>query len=378
MRVRTPFNSGPQDNPPIDAAPHEDSRPQSVQWIFDHLNVQDPAEDTFDEDEMPHQVERGTKGRYRVALVAIVFVIIGAGGLFALSGMKARLSGKGSGTDHMLYSTSTNAGHAQSSRLTSQPIAIGVTSPSPSPPAPPPQAEEAISKPTSLPLPSLPPPEMILAPPQAVAENAAAVPRPTMSSPSAIQAIPVKLRSPPANLTAAPGTIETPGKRSGTSSLAEVAVSPAASGNSEPASKTSPAAAVPAPVSQATVSPVRTKLAAIVPRMVKAPVEGPLNVRLSFTADQSNHAAAFAGQLRREGFKVTSIVIPVIHGRWPGVAYFFDSDREKARLIARQLAAVIGRNEHARRSPRHPYPKPGTVEVSLLRTTKSSGGSSRK
>ena len=68
---------------------------------------------------------------------------------------------------------------------------------------------------------------------------------------------------------------------------------------------------------------------------------------------------------------MTSIVIPVTPGRWPGVAFFFDSDRAKARLIARQLTAATGRTEHARLSDRHPYPKPGTVEVSLLGVAKS-------
>jgi hypothetical protein len=105
----------------------------------------------------------------------------------------------------------------------------------------------------------------------------------------------------------------------------------------------------------------------------RPPLDQHLRVELSFTADEARTAAAFAHQLRRQGFAVTSLVIPVTPGRWPGVAFFFDSDRAKARAIAEQLGTVTGRHEHARLSPRHPYPKPGTIEVSLLsnRSTKA-------
>ncbi|HTH99528.1 MAG TPA: hypothetical protein VL752_01175 [Acidisoma sp.] len=97
----------------------------------------------------------------------------------------------------------------------------------------------------------------------------------------------------------------------------------------------------------------------------------PLRVKLNFTSDEAHVAEAFARKLRQQGFTVTNIIIPETPGRWPGVAFFFDSDQAKSRLIARELQDVTGRHEHARLSPRHPYPKPGTVEVSLLRYSKS-------
>jgi hypothetical protein len=106
------------------------------------------------------------------------------------------------------------------------------------------------------------------------------------------------------------------------------------------------------------------------------PLDQPLRVALSFTADEAATATAFAQRLRRQGYAVTSLVIPVTPGRWPGVAFFFDRDRDKARAIAAQLGAVTGRHEHARLSPRHPYPNPGTVEVSLLIDRTTAAGSS--
>jgi hypothetical protein len=92
---------------------------------------------------------------------------------------------------------------------------------------------------------------------------------------------------------------------------------------------------------------------------------------LNFTSDEAKVAEGFARKLRRQGFAVVSVIIPATPGRWPGVAFFFDSDGEKSRMIARQLQDVTGRHEHARLSARHPYPKPGTVEVSLLKYSKS-------
>jgi hypothetical protein len=91
-----------------------------------------------------------------------------------------------------------------------------------------------------------------------------------------------------------------------------------------------------------------------------------VQVRLSYTADEATKAAMLSRNLVGKGFNVTSILIPVTPGRWPGVAYFFDSDRENARLIIRQMTVVTGKTEHARLSPRRPYPGPGTIEVSLI------------
>jgi hypothetical protein len=137
------------------------------------------------------------------------------------------------------------------------------------------------------------------------------------------------------------------------------------------------ATAAPQPKSAASAGPAeatpKAKPEAHAAIAATAPLDQHLRVELSFTADEAGAAADFAHRLRREGFAVTSHVIPVTLGRWPGVAFFFDSDRAKARAIAQQLGMVTRRHEHARLSPRHPYPKAGTVEVSLLgdRTTQA-------
>jgi hypothetical protein len=352
VRVRTPLSSQLQDNPPVGLFPRDNRRSQSVQAIFDHLHVQDDVEDTLGEDEMADGVKRSRRRLGKVTLAAILLVILGAGGLSAVLSVRSPLSGRGSGPGYVLSATLTGPEHAPSARLASRAIDIAIAPHPLSLPARSPHAEVAIPQPASLPLPSLPTPEPILASPQVRAEDVVSVSLPTLLSPSANPAVLGKLRSPRTDLMAAPETIEAPGKSSGTSPRPEVAVSPAPSAGPKPALQTSPVAA--------------------------APVEEPLKVRLSFTADQSEHAAALAAQLRREGFEVISIVIPVTHGRWPGVAFFFNSDREKARMIARQLAVLTGRKEHARLSPRHPYLEPGTVEVSLLSTTTSGGRTSGK
>ncbi|HEX3982131.1 MAG TPA: hypothetical protein VHX12_00410 [Acidisoma sp.] len=90
-------------------------------------------------------------------------------------------------------------------------------------------------------------------------------------------------------------------------------------------------------------------------------------VRLSFTMDESNNADAFIKILRREGFDVVSTIIPHQPDRWPGVAYFYEGDRDTAILIAGQLRSVTGQAERARHSTRRPYSHAGIIEVSLLK-----------
>ena len=91
-----------------------------------------------------------------------------------------------------------------------------------------------------------------------------------------------------------------------------------------------------------------------------------MRVMLSFTSDETEKAAAFARQLRDEGFAVTEQTITPNPNRWPGVAFFFEEDVDKAALLARELSVITGRTEHARLSDRRPYGAAGTVEVSLL------------
>jgi hypothetical protein len=327
MRVRTPFSSLPEDDRSIDPAPFEDDRStQSVEGIFAHLRLNGQVDDDYDDDQAFDGTERTRLSPYRVALLLLILVMIGAGGLLALPGMKARLSGGVAGIEDALGIAPTGQVIAPTGPVIAQAARL----------APPPVATPPDGGTMSQPATVAPPgPEPAQAPAQAVAGNAASVPQPSLSPPSTI----------PAELPASPPA------------RPELAVSPAV---------------------QPPVSPAPAPLAAIAPSVAPLPLGDSFKVRLSFTPDQSAHAAVFAAQLRREGFKVTSIRIPVIHGRWPGVAFFFNADREKAKLIARQLAAVTGSNEHARLSPRHPYPKSGTIDVSLIKTTTSGGRTSEK
>jgi hypothetical protein len=149
--------------------------------------------------------------------------------------------------------------------------------------------------------------------------------------------------------------------------LAKPVVKPVALAPKVPPAPVAPVA-VPHAIPAAPVAPKPAPAKAETPTLtIVPPPAGPhFNVALSFTADETARAAAFARALRQQGFTVRSIVIPPTIGRWPGVAFFFDRDRAKALLIARQLTALTGTHQHARLSDRHPYPGPGTVEVSLL------------
>jgi hypothetical protein len=124
-----------------------------------------------------------------------------------------------------------------------------------------------------------------------------------------------------------------------------------------------PAPAAPPPLPKPVVTP---------PKVAPTPPpDAHVAIRLSFESDEAEAAETFTARLRQQGYTVTTALIPVTPGRWPGVAFFFDSDREHARVIAQQLSAITGRTEHSRLSNRHPYPQAGTVEVSLLKTAPS-------
>jgi hypothetical protein len=333
MRVRTPFSSPPEDDRSIDSAPFEDDRStQSVEGIFAHLRLNGQVDDDYDDDDAFDGLERTRLSPYRVGLLLIILVLIAAGGVFTFSGMRTRLSGGVARLADALGTAPTRPVMAQPARLAPPPVVAAVVTPPASTPIPPPQGEGTTPQPGTV---ALPAPEPVHAPADAAVETAVSVPQPSPSP---------RFTKP----------AETP-----------------ASSPARPERAVSPAVQPPAP-------PAPAPLAAIAPSVPRAPSGASFKVRLSFTADQSDHAAVFAAQLRREGFKVTSIRIPVIHGRWPGVAFFFNADREKAKLIARQLAAVTGGNEHARLSPRHPYAKSGTIDVSLITSTTSAGRTSQK
>lgn len=127
----------------------------------------------------------------------------------------------------------------------------------------------------------------------------------------------------------------------------------------------------------ASAQPMTTQRAVTAEPVVAAAAQ-PVTVRLSYTADETEKAASLAQRLRRSGLAVTSILIPPSPGRWPGVAFFFASDRTVATDVARQLTDITGRHEHARLSDRHPYPQAGTIEVSLIRSDQPKTGTARK
>jgi hypothetical protein len=315
---------------------YENVRVGSVQWLLDGDQQFAPEESDLPvEGEPVETVPRARRWPTRVALAALAVIVIGAGTVFALPGMRSRFLGSTSETAGVPPKTAPVAETGQPAAPASHPQAVAEALPPPPPPA-----QAAVSQPAPLPQPA-----PAASPKTALPLAAAALPEPLHAAPP-----PPAQSAPPA---AAPTSPVLP-----VASLAAPAV---------PAAPAAQAPAAPAPA-----------VAAAVPKAAAAPVAEPVRVRLSFTAEESKVGEAFARQLRQEGYTVTSTVIHGSSGRWPGVAYFFRSDRETARLIARQLTAVTGRTERARMSPRRPYPRPGTVEVSLLRYAKSGGTTGKR
>jgi hypothetical protein len=343
-------------------AEYENVRVGSVQWLLDGDQQFLPDEsDVPPQGERVETVRRSRRWPPRVALAALAVVVIGAGVVFALPEMRSRFAGLKSETASIPPKTTAVAETGQPAAPASHPQAVAVALPPPPPPA-----QVAVSQPAP-PQPSPAAPPKTALPPL----SAAALPEPVHAAPPSpvAMALPAPTPAEPAQ--------SAPAAAGPTSPVLPVASLPT---SGSPDAQPAPIAAPPVPAAPAAQAPAAPApvAAGAVPKGATTPAAEPFRVRLSFTAEQSNIGEAFARQLRQEGYVVTSTVIHATSGRWPGVAYFFRSDRETARLIARQLTAITGRNEHARMSPRHPYPRPGTIEVSLLRYSKSGGTTGKR
>jgi hypothetical protein len=338
-------------------------RSKSVQWLLDPDIQYAPDLGQREEAEEP---QRSRLRFYPIALAASAAVIIGGAAYLALPLLQAELFDSEPQTSPVALNDAPV--------LTVGPLNSGPQSPAPSlsePPAPAP-AQLPPQRATAPPHPAvvvLSHPAAIVTPPPA-AESAAKpvllAASPPPPSPVRPHPVLVALAMPlPHPVEVQPATLpETapawhppapPSPPAAVAAVAPIAAVPPASPATTPAPLPHPA------VSQ--VPAVRAVAAA--PRIVRA-ANLHFNVRLSFTTNEAARAASFAHALRQQGFTVTSIAVSATFGRWPGVAFFYESDRDKARLIARQLTALTGIYQHARLSPRHPYAGPGTVEVSLL------------
>jgi hypothetical protein len=359
-------------------AQYENVRVGSVQWLLDGDQQSPP-----DESDLPVQTERvetvpgARRWPTRVALAALAVVVIGAGVVFALPEMRSRFLGSKSETTSVPPKTAPVAETGQPAAPASHAQTVAEALPPPPPPA-----QVAVSQPAPLPQPAPAALPKTALPPLA----AATLPEPVHAAPPppAAMALPAQIPAQPAQSAPAAAGPMSPvlpvASLGAASEPAGPGASPKIPASGSPDAQPAPivAPAVPtAPAAQAPASPAPVAAAAV-PRGAAAPVAEPVRVRLSFTAEESKTGEAFARQLRQEGYTVTSTVIHGSAGRWPGVAYFFRSDRETARLIARQLTAITGRTERARMSPRRPYPRPGTVEVSLLRYAKSGGTTGKR
>ncbi|MCB8879795.1 hypothetical protein ACELLULO517_06080 [Acidisoma cellulosilytica] len=405
----------PASSPPNPPTPPDSDRSSSVQWLMTTTaaDLQDPpASVAPTAPVMPKR--RPGRTIYRAGIAALVVVAIGEVVLWAKPGLRADLFGSASKTGGQ-----SHPGAAEPAIVKPKPVLAEPATPAPKillvGPKAPPKTEVAPPKPVPPPVIVTPPPPP---PPPAkpiVQPQAEATPKPdTMPKPDATtkpdtSAKPVaKTSALPPLPVAAPPPAQVPFFDT-TTTTTTTTVKPPPAAPSEPAQpqaelaapKTSAAPKPEAPASATTVAPAPAPLAeakpvSVVVALVKpappppaAPAAQPaplktvaaaapqvvpasaavdlhFNVRLSFTADEQQKATAFVDRLRREGFTVTTVVIAPNPNRWPGVAFFFDSDVDKAALIARQLSEATGRTEHARLSDRHPYPQAGTVEVSLL------------
>jgi hypothetical protein len=312
-------------------------------------------------------IRSGRRTAYRAALAALLAIVIGEVALIAIPGLKAHLLGSPAVTSPGLSGRLVARDSAGPANLLAQAVVVvGPVSPLP------------VSQPLASPHPAAvphprPASTAVIGHHPSALPTVASVPRAEPASRPLPSPPPVTISRPSAPRPAAPDT----------TTLAEAPPPPIESALSLPRSlpATAKALTVPQPAAAPKADP--PKAAAPKPATAAAsrptpPLDQHLRVALSFTADEAPTAAAFAQQLRRQGFAVTSIVIPVTPGRWPGVAFFFDSDRARAHTIAQQLGAVTGRHEHARLSPRHPYPRPGTVEVSLLSNRRTAARTSGK
>jgi hypothetical protein len=371
--LSAPSNIPPPDTAPIAAMSRAEPRPKSVQWLLDPDTDYVPE---FDRREEAEETPRRRPRLYPVALAASAAVILGGAAYLALPALNAELFD----SEPKASPVSLNDAPVLTvGPLNSEPQAAAPSQAEPPAPVP------IIPKPAAAPPPSaavvLPPPVATVSLPDPVVvalamplphpiELQPATPPPPALSPVPPHPVVVTLAMPlphpielqPATRPPAPSPVP-PHPVVVTLAMPlphPIELQPVAAPHPDKP------AATPAPPPHMAIAQIpAVRAVAAATRIVRA-AELHFNVRLSFTTNEAASAATFARALRQQGFTVTSIVIPATLGRWPGVAYFYESDRDKALLIARQLTALTGTHEHARLSPRHPYPGPGTVEVSLL------------
>jgi hypothetical protein len=415
----------PLDNSPTYPATGEGARAPSVQWLLD----MDP--DDVQDSESPSEKgeiggkRSGSRAPYTLGLVVLALAVIGGTGVVSFPALTFGLFG----SDKPVPRRSADTAQSPKSLPSSQ-AQLALASPSSQPQRPTPPKPHVAPGVTVITVPAVTAatiPVPATSPPLPASLPVTLATRPAVSdvmAPAAPISVPANVPSPPASsnaviaepqptpprspaqpaeahsaaLSSAPPPLPAspPAELATLPAVSEVKAPPAAisvSANAPPPSS-NVVVAEPHPVPRVspgavppTISPVVTSPAPAVPAAAPAllkkadtlplaapaavPAAAPFRVMLNFTADEAKAAEGFARALQRQGFTVVSIIIPVTPGRWPGVAFFFDSDGEKSRMIARELGDVTGRHEHARLSARHPYPKPGTVEVSLLKYTKS-------
>jgi hypothetical protein len=337
VNFSVPVSSMP--NPP----PEDNDRSSSVDWLMSTqvADLHDPPEPApFAQPIRPRR--RSIRPLYGAGLAVLALVVLGEAVLWARPGLRAELFGSTSKTD-----AQSPAREAETAIAKPPPVAL-------IPAAPPPKIVIA-APPKIVPAPEPAPPPVVTAPPPIAAFPAA--PKPEAAPDAAAKPAPL----PPLPIAAPPP--------------AQIAASDAPAATAPPAVKPVPPApeadakAIPAVVAAAPPSTppssASTPLAQQTAPAATAPDQH-FTVMLSYPAALTQKGAAFGQQLRDEGFTVITKIIAADPNRWPGVAFFYDSDVDKAARITRQLSAVTGRQEHARLSNRRPYPHAGVVEVSLL------------
>ena len=98
------------------------------------------------------------------------------------------------------------------------------------------------------------------------------------------------------------------------------------------------------------------------------PVQAPLHVTVTFAGDDPDArqlAAVLAEFLRSRGLAVGEPLPAALHPNVPGIAYYFEEDREGALSVERALGGLVGKSRLAARSAAEPLPRPGTVVVTM-------------
>lgn len=98
------------------------------------------------------------------------------------------------------------------------------------------------------------------------------------------------------------------------------------------------------------------------------PLLAPIQVTLNFPGDSPDAeqlAATLAQHLRSRGLSVAKPAPISLHSSEPGIAYYFDEDRDGAVAVERILSGLMGKSRLVARSATDPLPRPGSVVVTL-------------